>query len=419
MRGETFLVEGNPVVKIGKDYIMLNIFRKELYVSNNFNDFVNNIKGKFNFKIKSPKSKVSAKIIFSMTSDCNLACPYCYVRGGEKKEYLSFQTAKKVIDFVLEDKKINKILIQFFGGEPSLNFNEIKKIIDYIEKVKGGRVINYELSTNGVLDDEKIEYFLSLNNLTWIISLDGTKEIHEKQRPLRHKGSSYDSTLKTIKKVISKKRKLKIRTTVTSLNVHLLPKIIEHFAEIGIKLVHFEPFNPMGRGKYLKWLPDPEDYIKNFLQAMIVAKRYKIKITQFGIFDLFNPSPYPCVSDHKYKLVVMPNNKDILFCLGAQEEFGDIVNILKVGEISKGKLEIDKKKLINLPYSFSVESVEQCKNCFIKYICKGICPALNSVRNGSWKIPDEFSCKIRKGIIKGIIYQLYKDYKQKVHKNGY
>jgi len=55
---------------------------------------------------------------------------------------------------------------------------------------------------------------------------------------------------------------------------------------------------------------------------------------------------------------------------------------------------------------YNVDLIKKCDKCFIKYICKGICPALNAVSNGKWNVPDQYSCYIRKGILREIILDL-------------
>ncbi len=413
METQELLKGGYPVLKIENEYCLLDVFNEGLVIFNNeteLNDYVEENSKKFSFHHN--QSNNTGKIIFSMTSDCSLACPYCYVRGGERKEYLDPIVSNKVIDWFL-DKGVRNIVIQFFGGEPTLNKDTIKHIIDYAEEK--GLAVKYELSTNGLISDKDFcEYLLSNENITWIISLDGTKEIHDKQRPIRKsfsETSSYDNAVEIIKKVLERERRIKIRTTVTSINVSVLPQIIEHFASIGIKLIHLEVFNPLGRGKYVKWLPDANEYIDQFLKSVEVAEKLDVKVTQFGLFDLFNPSDLMCASQYKYRVVVMPNNRDLLFCLGAQEEFGEIVKLLTIGHISNGNVELDEGKMKALPLNFSVNDIDTCKDCFIKYVCKGICPALNGVRNGDWRAPDLYSCQIRNGIIKGLMLKLYNNVK--------
>lgn len=352
----------------------------------------------------------TGKVILSTTYNCNLRCNYCYVRGGDlTPKMLDPKTAIKAVDFLLS-KSLDEITIQFFGGEPTLNFKCIKDVVDYLGNKKIKTKVNYEISTNGLLPRNFLNFFIR-NKFLFIVSLDGSEEIHNLQRPARNKKiNSFLATKKAIDLILRKTKKLKVRTTITSKSVEKMSDIVKYFSGFGIKLIHFEVFTPLGRGKDIQeYRPDKDKYVKNFIKAYLTAKKLGVQITQFGIFDLFSPSKFTCASTHRYKIVVMPDG-EILFCLGAQEEFGEIVKEFRLGYCTPEKLYINEKKAKTLPIKYNVDLIKECNECFIKYICKGICPALNAVINGKWSIPDRHLCHIRKGIIRGIILDIAEEH---------
>jgi uncharacterized protein len=399
------LIGINPCIQLsaGK-FILLDLIRQEINLLEK-----KDLKNFWTIPKLQTTKKNSGKVILSTTYNCNLRCKYCYVRGGDLPiEMLDSKIAIRAVDFLLS-KSLDEITIQFFGGEPTLNFNCIKSIVDHLKHKKTKTKINYEISTNGLLIEELLNFFLR-NKFLFIVSLDGPKEIHNLQRPTRNKGTdSFLATKKTINLILQKTKKLKVRTTITSKSVEKMADIVKYFSGLGIKLIHFEVFNPLGRGKeHPEYLPDKDEYVRSFVKAYLIAKKLGIQITQFGIFDLFSPSKFTCASVHKYKFVVMPNG-EILFCLGAQEEFGDIVKEFKLGYSTPERLFINEKKAIILPRKYNVDLIKKCDGCFIKYICKGVCPALNAVANKRWDIPDKYSCFIRRGIIKKLILILAKE----------
>lgn len=351
----------------------------------------------------------TGKIVLSTTYNCNLKCNYCYVRGGDlPAKMMDSKIAIKAIDFLLF-KSLDEITIQFFGGEPTLNFKCIKDVIDYLNKKKTKTKINYEISTNGLLPQNYLNFFIKKKFL-FIVSLDGSKEIHNLQRPARNeKIDSFQATKKTIDLILQKTKRLKVRTTITSKSVEKMADIVRYFSGLGIKLIHFEVFSPLGRGEnHPEYRPDKDKYVKNFIKAYLTAKKLGVQITQFGLFDLFSPSKFTCASTHKYKFVVIPDG-EILFCFGAQKEFGEIIKEFKLGHCTSEKLDINEKKAKTLPVKYNVDLIKECDKCFIKYICKGICPALNVVSNGKWNIPDQYSCYIRKRILREIILDLARE----------
>lgn len=396
----------NPCIQLntGK-FVLLDLINQEINILDK--------KGLKKFQIV-PKFQTTkentGKVVLSTTYNCNLNCKYCYVRGGDlPTKMMNSKIAIRAIDFLLS-KNLNEITIQFFGGEPTLNFKCIKDVVDYLNKKKIKTKINYEISTNGLLPQNYLNFFIK-NKFLFIVSLDGPEEIHNLQRSARNeKINSFQATKRTIDLILRKTKKLKIRTTITSSSVEKMANIVKYFSGLGIKLIHFEIFSPLGRGeKYPEYRPDKNKYIKNFIKAYLTAKKLGVQITQFGLFDLFSPSKFTCASSHKYKFVVMPNG-EILFCLGAQEEFGEIVKEFKLGYCTSEKLSINEEKAKTLPVKYNVDLIKECSKCFIKYICKGICPALNAVSNGKWDIPDKYSCYIRRGIVRGIILDLTKEY---------
>lgn len=400
------LVGINPCIQLntGK-FVLLDLINQEI----NLLDKKDLKKFQIIPKFQTTKEN-TGKVVLSTTYNCNLNCKYCYVRGGDlSSKMMDSKVAIKVIDFLLS-KNLDEITIQFFGGEPTLNFKCIKDIVDYLNKKKAKSKINYEISTNGLVPQNYLDFFAK-NKFLFIVSLDGPEEIHNLQRPARNeKINSFQATKRTVDLILQKTKKLKIRATITSNSVEKMADIVKYFSSLDIKLIHFEVFTPVGRGKnHLEWKPDKDKYVKNFIKAYQTAKKLGVQITQFGPFDLFSPSKFTCASTHKYKFVVMPNG-EILFCLGAQEEFGEIVKEFKLGYCTPEKLLINENKAKTLPVKYNVDLIKECDKCFIKYICKGVCPALNAVSNGRWNIPDRYSCYIRKGIIKGIILDLAKEY---------
>jgi uncharacterized protein len=140
-------------------------------------------------------------ITLQVTQNCNLRCEYCVYSGnyenrGHSGKRMTFETAKKGIDFLISHSSDrNRIALGFYGGEPLIEFELIKKCIEYAEEKAEGKDIIFSLTNNGtLLTDEMIEYFQK-HNVSLAISIDGPKEIHDKNRKFASDGSG---TFKTI-----------------------------------------------------------------------------------------------------------------------------------------------------------------------------------------------------------------------------
>ncbi|GFZ33317.1 Cys-rich peptide radical SAM maturase CcpM [Clostridium zeae] len=130
------------------------------------------------------------KITLQVTQKCNFRCAYCVyseTANGKQRTHslksMSFETAKKGIDFLLDHSRdLEEVNIGFYGGEPLLEFELIKKSVEYAEDLFEGKDLSFTITTNGSLLTDKIIDFLIEHDIHTMISLDGPKEIQDKNR---------------------------------------------------------------------------------------------------------------------------------------------------------------------------------------------------------------------------------------------
>ena len=148
-------------------------------------------------------------LILTVTEDCNLRCKYCAYSGNyvyrreHSKKYMSFEVAKKAIDYyfsqVNQGIKYNpfkKVLVTFYGGEPLLNFNLIKKCVSYINTNYDNIDLDYSITTNGTLLSEKIIQWLLEHDFYLHISLDGPEEEHDRCRVYENGKGTFNDVMK-------------------------------------------------------------------------------------------------------------------------------------------------------------------------------------------------------------------------------
>lgn len=151
-----------------------------------------------------------------VTEDCNLACKYCYF--SDSYEYsrkpthrkMNFETAKSSLDYFIsllkESKKYNpkkEPAIGFYGGEPLLNFDLIKKCVNYISDTYSDIDLFYTITTNGTLLDEKKADFLMLHNFAIAVSLDGPQSEHDRNRVYSHGEGTYQDVICNVNRIMS------------------------------------------------------------------------------------------------------------------------------------------------------------------------------------------------------------------------
>ena len=158
--------------------------------------------------------------IFVVSKNCNFNCVYCQAGNLNQNENYNMtkETAKRAVDIAM-DSPSRYLTFEFQGGEPLMNFETIKYIVEYSKSISNGKFIEYNLVSNlTLLTDEMIEFFIE-NQVSICTSIDGNRELQNINRPYKNK-DSYNETVNKIK--ILKEKQIKVTdiqtTTKYSLN---------------------------------------------------------------------------------------------------------------------------------------------------------------------------------------------------------
>lgn len=133
--------------------------------------------------------KPVVQITLIIAECCNLACQYCY-ENHKENSFMSFSTAKKIIDKEMQSiQPDGNVQIEFFGGEPFLNFDLIRQVVDYVDEYYPGKA-EYNTTTNGTILNKDVKEWLRLHSHHFFasLSLDGTQQMHDKNRIFRESG---------------------------------------------------------------------------------------------------------------------------------------------------------------------------------------------------------------------------------------
>ncbi|MDE6967104.1 MAG: 4Fe-4S cluster-binding domain-containing protein, partial [Clostridia bacterium] len=190
--------------------------------------------------------------------DCNLRCKYCFADEGtyhsKCKEYMSFEIGKKAIDFLISKSGNRQNLeVDFFGGEPLMNLDVVKQIVDYArgEGEKAGKSFNFTLTTNCLLlNDEAIDW-LNKEMYNVVLSIDGREAVHDRLRRTANDKGSQAIVLDRAKKFAQKRgdKSYYVRGTFTAYNLDFANDILylrdEGFEQISIEPVVLPEDSPM------------------------------------------------------------------------------------------------------------------------------------------------------------------------------
>ena len=187
-------------------------------------------------------------ITFIVTKDCQLACKYCYLVGKNSNERMSFDVARKAVDYILsQDFKEGAVIWEFIGGEPLLEIDLIDKISDYIKielfrlNHKWFNAYRFSLSTNGIMyGDVKVQHYVEKNkdHLSIGITIDGTEAKHNINRIYKTGYGSYKDVVKNIPLWMAQFPNAGTKVTISSEDIPFVCESVLHLYSLGIHEVN-------------------------------------------------------------------------------------------------------------------------------------------------------------------------------------
>lgn len=341
-------------------------------------------------------------ICLHVAHDCNLACKYCFAGKGEydgPKGLMSFETGKRALDFLIEQSGTRKNLeVDFFGGEPLMNWEVCKKLVEYgreQEKIHN-KNFRFTLTTNGLLINDDVIEFCNREMGNVVLSLDGRKSTNDAMRVSRNGSGSYDLIIDKFKKFADSRNQENyyMRGTYTHNNLDFSKDII-HMADMGFKELSIEPVVCSPDEPYaLKYgdLPILKEQYQILADEML--KRYR-KGNGFTFYHyMIDLDAGPCIVKRvsgcgvgtEY-LAVTPNG-ELYPC---HQFVGDEKFLL--GNIWDG---ITNKQVLEQFENCNVYSHKECKDCFAKLYCSGGCAANAYHTTGSVNGIYEFGCELHR-----------------------
>ena len=203
--------------------------------------------------VKSWQDGVAKNITFIVTKDCQLACKYCYLVGKNEKERMSWEVAKKAIDYILDneqDFEEASVVWDFIGGEPFLEIELIDKICDYLKVEMFRRnhhwfnSYRFSFSTNGInYHTDKVQDFIKKNreHLSIGITIDGTEKKHDLNRIWKGDGpeqGSYKDVVKNIPLWLEQFPNGGTKVTISSADIPYIKESVLHLFDLGIHEVN-------------------------------------------------------------------------------------------------------------------------------------------------------------------------------------
>ena len=341
-------------------------------------------------------------ICLHVAHDCNLACKYCFAGKGEydgQREIMSYEVGKQALDYLIANSPGRRNLeVDFFGGEPLMNFDMVKKLVAYCreqEKIHN-KNFRFTMTTNGMLIDDDVIDFCNKECHNVVLSLDGRKEVHDRFRKDYAGRGSYDAIVPKFQEFVKKRgdKNYYMRGTYTHFNTDFTNDIF-HMADLGFTELSMEPVvcDPSDPSALTEAdLPILKEQYEILAKEMIKRDREGRGFTFYHyMIDLTGgPCIYKrisgCGSGTEY-MAVTPWG-DLYPC---HQFVGDPKYLM--GDIWKGVTNTavrDEFKHCN------AYARPECKDCWAKLYCSGGCAANAYHATGSITGVYEYGCELFK-----------------------
>jgi len=349
-------------------------------------------------KLKEKTAGVVKALCLHIAHSCNLNCAYCFASQGKyqgERALMSFEVGKRALDFLIENSGTRRNLeVDFFGGEPLMNFQVVKDLVAYarsIEKEKG-KNFRFTLTTNGVLVDDDVIEFANKECSNVVLSLDGRKEIHDRYRVDYAGKGSWEKIVPNFQKFVEARggKNYYMRGTFTHQNPDFL-KDIQQMLDLGFRELSMEPVvSAPGDEAALTMedLPIVMEQYEKLAELMLQKDKEKDPFTFYHyMIDLTGgPCIYKrisgCGSGTEY-MAVTPWG-DLYPC---HQFVGD--EKFKLGNIWDGVINTQIQSEFA---ACNVYAHPECRDCWARLYCSGGCAANAYHATGSVTGVYEYGC---------------------------
>lgn len=352
--------------------------------------------------------------IFVLTTKCNQRCIYCQASVKEDGHMMNKEIAKKSVDLALQSPS-NFLSFEFQGGEPLLNYEVLKYIVEYTESLEHKKEIQFNLVSNlSLMTEEMMQFFID-HKVSISTSIDGPEDLHMKNRPFRD-GKNF----KVVTENISRLRSMGMQNigaiqTTTKQSFEQYKEIVQQYIECGMNNVFIRPLTPLGFAEksWDKIGYTPEEFI-NFYRKIL---DYIVELALQGV-DIMEGHAMIFlrkILGHQagnYTELCSPcgavRSQLAYYCNGniytcdegrMMAEMGN--EAFKVGTVDDSYQDIVGGSVCKtMCVASCLEAIPSCEQCVYNPYC-GTCPVINLAMYESIFVgtPKDYKCRIYKGIL--------------------
>lgn len=351
----------------------------------------------------------------NVSHDCNLRCTYCFASQGDydgSREVMDFETGKKALDFLVARSGNRRNLeVDFFGGEPLMNWEVVKALTLYGEELNRtkNKNLRFTLTTNGLGLNDEVNAFLNEHMKNVVLSVDGRRNVNDRMRPAANGRGSFDLIVPKIKRFIESRgdKEYYIRGTFTANNLDF-GEDAKEFHRLGFEKISLEPVVTDPEKSYAlrdEHLPQILEEYERFAEDYVeIRKRDKNFLFFHYLIDLDGG---PCLAKRSIgcgagvEYICVTPKGEIYPC----HQFVGETDFL-IGSLDEG---ITRRDIVEEFQNANVFTKEDCRSCWAKFYCSGGCHANAYYNNGDLKEPYHLGCMMEQKRIEcaiGILAQM-------------
>ncbi len=350
--------------------------------------------------LKAKTSGVIKALCLHIAHTCNLNCSYCFASQGKyhgERAVMSFEVGKQALDFLIANSGTRRNLeVDFFGGEPLVNFQVVKDLVAYARSIEKehGKNFRFTLTTNGLLIDEDVIEFANRECHNVVLSLDGRKEIHDRFRVDYAGNGSFDRIVPKFQQLVKARngQGYYMRGTFTHANPDFL-KDIQVMLDLGFNELSMEP---------VVAAPDDPSALTEEDKAIVMEQYEKLAMLMLDKDKEGKPFTFyhymidltggPCIykrisgcgSGTEYMAVTPWGDLYPCHQFVGEEKF-------KLGDVWKG---VDNTEIQNEFLECNVYARPECRDCWARLYCSGGCAANAYHATGSVKGVYKYGCDL-------------------------
>ena len=352
--------------------------------------------------LKKKSAGIVKALCMHIAHTCNLNCSYCFASQGKyhgDRAMMSFEVGKQAFDFLIANSGTRRNLeVDFFGGEPLMNFDVVKELVAYARSIEKdhGKNFRFTLTTNGVLIDDDVIDFANKEMSNVVLSLDGRKEVHDRFRVDYNGKGSWDKIVPKFQKLVEARegKNYYMRGTFTHQNPDFLEDIKEMLS-LGFKELSMEPVVCAADDPSALTDEDLPVVMKQYEELAELMLRKHKEGDDFTFYHyMIDLKGGPCIykrisgcgSGTEYMAVTPWGDLYPCHQFVGEEKY-------KLGDVWNG---VTNTEIQNEFAECNVYTREECRKCWARLYCSGGCAANAYHATGSVKGIYKTGCELFK-----------------------